>query len=232
MHAGQSDSCTAFAGTERIASGPTREVAQSCKTLIDAGDTRTLLIFDDATAEPVEMDFRGRLEDVLERLPGDTPEAVTDAADLEPAPAPRAPGRPKLGVVGREVTLLPRHWEWLKAQPGGASVALRKLVQQAQRANESKDRVRRSQEVTFRFMSAIAGNEPGFEEATRALFACDRQRFEEHTASWPPDVRDYAAALAAAAFAERSRPHEEQGDSNRAAADGTDSNLLEQGGSG
>lgn len=201
MHASQSGSCTAFAGATRIASGPPREVAQSCKVLMDAGDTRTLLIFDDATAAPVELDFRGSLQDVLQRLSGDASEAVTGVADLEAAPASRAPGRPKLGVVGREVTLLPRHWEWLNAQPGGASVALRRLVQQAQRTNEGKDRVRCSQEVAFRFMSAMAGNEPGFEEASRALFAGDRLRFEEHTTLWPLDVSDYAVTLAAVAFA-------------------------------
>ncbi len=208
MYTRQSDSCTAFAGVDRIASGAPRRVAQACKTLIDADDTRTLLIFDDVTAEPVEIDFRGSLQDVLQRLAGDISEAVVGAADLESAPAPRAPGRPKLGVVGREVTLLPRHWEWLNAQPGGASVALRKLVQQAQRANVGRDRVRRSQEVAFRFMSAIAGNEPGFEEAARALFAGDRQRFEEHTASWPLGVRGYAVALAEAAFAGEGAPAE------------------------
>ena len=209
MNVRRSESCTAFAGVHYIASGTPREVARACKTLIDSGDTRTLLIFDDATAEPVEMDLRGSLQDVLQRLPADILEAVADEVGLESAPAPRAPGRPKLGVVGREVTLLPRHWEWLNAQPGGASVALRKLVQQAQRAHEGSDRVRRSQEVAFRFMSAIAGNESGFEEATRALFACDRQRFEEHTASWPLGVRTYAATLAAAAFAEHSGSREE-----------------------
>jgi hypothetical protein len=210
VNATRSDySCTAFADVERIASGAPREVARACKALIDAGDTRTLLIFDDATAEPVEMDLRGSLQDVLQRLPADIHEVVADGVGLESAPAPRAPGRPKLGVVGREVTLLPRHWEWLNAQPGGASVALRKLVQQGQRANESKDRVRRSQEVTFRFMSAIAGNEPGFEEATRALFACERQHFEKQTTSWPLGVRTYAMTLAAAAFAEQSGSHEE-----------------------
>lgn len=202
MHASRSQSCTAFAGTDRIASGPPREVAPPCKVLIDAGDTRTLLVFDDGTSEPVEIDFRGGLHDVLQRLPDGATQAVVSAPDLEEVPAsPRAPGRPKLGVVGREVTLLPRQWEWLNAQPGGASVALRKLVQQAQRANELNDRVRRSREVAFRFMSAIAGNEPGFEEACRALFAGSRQRFEQHTMSWPPDVRAYAVILAADAFA-------------------------------
>jgi len=188
MHANPLTSCTAFAGTERIASGNPREVALKSKVVVDAGDTRVLLIFDDATAETVEMDFRGTAQDVLEGLSGEEP------------PERRPPGRPKLGVVGREVTLLPRHWEWLNAQPGGASVALRKLVEQARRANDTKDRVRRSQDAAFRFMSAIAGNEPGFEEATRSLFAGDRERFEAHTCPWPNDVRDYVSTLAADAF--------------------------------
>ena len=187
MHAHPLKSCTAFAGAERIASGNPREVALRSKVVVDAGDTRVLLIFDDATAEIVEMDFRGTAQDVRRRLSGEAPER-------------RPPGRPKLGVVGREVTLLPRHWEWLNAQPGGASVALRKLVEQARRVNDTKDGVRRSQDAAFRFMSAIAGNEPGFEEATRSLFAGDRQRFEAHTWPWPTDVRDYARTLAADAF--------------------------------
>jgi hypothetical protein len=105
-------------------------------------------------------------------------------------------------VVPREVTLLPRHWEWLNAQPGGASVALRKLVEEARRANTGKDRVRRSQEAAYRFMSAMAGNRPGFEEATRALFAGDRERFNQLIGAWPPDIRDHARMLAGAAFDE------------------------------
>lgn len=104
------------------------------------------------------------------------------------------------------VKLLPRHWEWLNAQPG-ASVALRKLVEEAHRVNQDEDRMRSSREVTFRFITAMAGNEPGFEEANRALFAGDRERFEEQTSSWPKDVLDYAARLATNAFpGERSRP--------------------------
>jgi hypothetical protein len=101
-----------------------------------------------------------------------------------------------LGVVAREVTLLPRHWDWLNSQPGGASVALRKLVELARRTSGDRDRVRAAQESAYSFMSAIAGNLPGFEEATRALFAYDRRRFSELIASWPEDIRDYAIKLA------------------------------------
>jgi hypothetical protein len=94
------------------------------------------------------------------------------------------------------VTLLPRHWEWLAAQPGGASVALRKLVEEARRANAGADRVRRAREAAYHFTHALAGDLPGFEEATRALFAGDRARFERHAASWPADVREHAVRLA------------------------------------
>ena len=109
-------------------------------------------------------------------------------------------GRPRLGVVAREVTLLPRHWEWLSAQPGGASVALRKLVEEARRVKAPEDRRREAQESAYRFMTVMAGNEPGFEEALRALYSEDRERFEMYSAAWPKDVREHARELAGAAF--------------------------------
>jgi hypothetical protein len=142
------------------------------------------LIFDDETGEQVEVDVRGTDDEVRQRL---APPGQEDA--------PRGPGRPKLGVVAREVTLLPRHWEWLNSQPGGASVALRKLVEEARRANAGRDRVRRSQEATYRFMSALAGNLPGFEEAARALFARNPARFAEQIRDWPEDVQKFLTHL-------------------------------------
>ena len=102
----------------------------------------------------------------------------------------------------REVTLLPRHWDWLGTQPGGASVALRKLVEQARKSNQSTDRLRHAQEAAYRFMSAMAGNEAGFEEAARALFAGNRELFSTHVDSWPSDVGSHAKKLAAPAFEE------------------------------
>jgi hypothetical protein len=109
---------------------------------------------------------------------------------------PRGRGRPKLGVVAREVTLLPRHWEWLTTQPGGVSVALRKLVEEARRTHADQDRRRQTQERAYHFMSAMGGDLPGFEEAARALFANDLPRLRELVAAWPVDVRDHAIALA------------------------------------
>jgi uncharacterized protein len=195
-------SCTAFESTRRIAAGELAEVALAAKAAADSG--AQVLIFDDATCEVIEVDFRGTNDDVLRRLAGTGPREPVSPS--YPG-APRGPGRPKLGVVAREVTLLPRHWDWLNAQPGGASVALRKLVDEARRSNSGKDRVRRSQEAAYRFMSAMAGDNPGFEEATRALFAGRREPFHELTEEWPRDIRDYVRQLAAPALEDRLLSH-------------------------
>ena len=194
-------SCTAFEGGRRIASGELKAVALAVKKVIDQGERAPVLVFDDTTGSPIELDFRGTANDVLERLeqkPGhdcaETP--ISGVA----ATGHRGPGRPRLGVVAREVTMLPRHWEWLSCQPGGASVALRKLVDEARRAHAGTDRVRQAQEVAYRFMVTIGGHQSGFEEATRALFAGDATRFAEWLQGWPADVRQHAQMLATAAF--------------------------------
>ena len=185
---------TLFAGTERIAQGDRSRIAVAAKSLIEARDPRPVLAFADATGDQVDFDLRGSLEDVTKRYEAETPDMP------EAEPSRRGPGRPKLGVIGREVTLLPRHWEWLNAQPGGASITLRKLVERARGGDRTGDRVRLSREATYRFISALAGDAPGYEEACRALFAGDRAKYEACTQDWAADVRDYAGALAAAAF--------------------------------
>lgn len=194
-------SCTAFEGNRCIASGDLLDVAKKAKEIIDQEEQASVLIFDDLTSELIEVDFRGTIEDVLKRLLKPTSRDESAIAPLTTdKSSQRGPGRPKLGVVSREVTLLPRHWDWLNSQPGGASVALRKLVEEARRVNRNKDKVRHSQEVAYRFMSAMAGDLPGFEEATRALFAGDSKRFNSLIASWPVDIRDHARKLSHAAF--------------------------------
>ncbi|MFZ1987223.1 MAG: DUF2239 family protein [Desulfatitalea sp.] len=193
--------CTAFEGNRCVASGNLVAVAKEVKAIIDRDEQASVLIFDDFTSEPIEVDFRGTMGDVLKRLEKPTArvESATEPLNTDQS-SQRGPGRPKLGVVSREVTLLPRHWDWLNRQPGGASVTLRKLVEQARRVYSDRDRVRHSQEVTYRFMSAMAGNLPGFEEATRALFAGNPERLNNLIASWPGDIRDHTRKLAAAAF--------------------------------
>ncbi len=196
--------CTAFADQRRIASGPLHKVALKAKTVADKDPDRPILIFEDATAELIEIDLRGSAGDVSQRIAAWVPgPSSAERAPTESTSDRRGRGRPKLGVVAREVTLLPRHWNWLKAQPGGASVALRKLVDEARHRHAGRDRVRRSQEAAYRFMSLMAGDRANFEEAARALFAGDAKRFAEMTEPWPHDIRDYAAKLAADALTDR-----------------------------
>ena len=185
--------CTAFAGDTIIARGTHREVAPAVKAATEAGEA--VLVFDDADARLVELDLRGDLEAVLARL---TPLPV----------APKGPGRPKLGVTAREVTLLPRHWDWLAAQPGGASVTLRKLVDSARAASTHQERIRQAQASADRFMMAMAGNLPGYEEAARALYASQRERFTELTQAWPTDLRDHSRRLAEPAFGPMPQPQD------------------------
>jgi uncharacterized protein len=182
---------TAFEGPRRLAAGPIADVALAIKaaTRPAAG---SILVFSDATGRAVDLDLRGSKEDVLARLSAAPQADATETTSTEP----RGRGRPKLGVVAREVTLLPRHWEWLNAQPGGASVALRKLVEEARRANGDKDRHRAARDAAYHFMSAMAGNLANFEEASRALFADDRRRFTSQIANWPADIRDHVVKLA------------------------------------
>ncbi|MFT3850427.1 MAG: DUF2239 family protein [Propionivibrio sp.] len=198
--------CIAFDGNRRIAAGSLREVAVKVKAASDANPLAQILVFDARTSASIEIDCRGSVADVLNRIPmAPVAPASDDAPVAEAQPAPPAgPGRPRLGVVAREVTLLPRHWEWLGGQPGGASVALRKLVEQARRASAFADRVRQAQDAAFRFMSAMAGDLENYEDATRALFAPDRARFTALIAGWPADVRDHLLDLAEVAFQKQS----------------------------
>lgn len=190
-------SYTAFAGTRLAADGPLAEVARALKQLVERQADAQILIFDDHTGAQVDMDLHGTLDEVLRRLPRPRP---AEACAPEAAPAARTVGRPKLGVVAREVTLLPRHWEWLAAQPGGASVALRKLVEHALRENRGADRQRQARDASYKFMTALAGDQPGFEEAIRALYAGNGEQFGLRIAAWPEDVRAHAKKMASASF--------------------------------
>jgi hypothetical protein len=194
--------CIAFEGSRRIASGKLAHVALKAKEVLDRGERGPVVIFDDQTSHVIEVDFRGTGKEVVERLSVSAVKCADEGETPRQSVETRRVGRPKLGVVAREVTLLPRHWDWLNCQTGGASVALRKLVEEARRANAGKDRVRQAREVAYRFLSAMAGNEPGFEEATRSLFAGNAKRFQEMIAGWPVDVREHANKLAAAGFPE------------------------------
>lgn len=192
MHA-SSNSYIAFNDYHRIASGSLQTVALAVKRITENGTAGQVLVFDDNTGRAVDIDLRGSDQEILARF--GEPTFDSDEVDLD-VNEPRGRGRPKLGVVSREVTMLPRHWEWLNAQPGGASVALRKLVEEAKRMHSERDKRRKAQERAYNFMSAMAGNMSNFEEAIRALFAQDYSRLREFIAAWPEDVRAYTLHLA------------------------------------
>ncbi len=176
-------SYSAFDAARRIGQGPLLDVALAVKNYQENNPQSLPIIFDDQTSQTI---------DVL--LEGDEAEIAAWIDAHFPQPARRGRGRPKLGVIGREVSLLPRQWEWLSAQPGGASVTLRKLIDQAARDPQAERRA--AQDSAYRFANAIAGNEPGFEEAIRALYAGDQVSYEANTALWPEDVRAHARSLA------------------------------------
>jgi uncharacterized protein len=189
---------TAFLGTRRLAAGTLQQVALAVRLAQQRDPHAQPLVFADATGRQLDLDTRGSEADVAARF-AHAP-AAAPAPQADAAPAARGRGRPRLGVIAREVTLLPEQWDWLGTQPGGVSVALRKLVHEARRAAAPRDRERRAQERAYHFMSALAGDLPGFEEAGRALFAGDRERLAGLIAAWPRDVREHVVHLADAGF--------------------------------
>jgi hypothetical protein len=173
---------TAFVGHRRLLTGDRIAVALAVKAAVASGEA-AILVFEDATGRQVDFDLRGSEADIRARL--SEPEIQE----------PRGRGRPRLGVTAREVTLLPRHWEWLAAQPGGASATLRRLVDEARKSSAAGDERRRATEAAYRAMSALAGDLPGFEEAARALFAGDLAKTRSFVESWPGDIAAYLGAM-------------------------------------
>jgi len=196
-------SFTAFAGTRQVASGDLRSVVLALKNRLDRGDEGAVLVFDDRSGAELDFDLRGSTAEVLERL-NSHPAIARGAEDASGPPGRQArpgPGRPRLGVVSREISLLPRHWEWLGRQRGGASGALRRLVDEARKADRGQERAQMAWEAAGRFMWVMGGNLPGFEDAARALHRKDRARMSELIRAWPEDVRAHATRLAEAAEA-------------------------------
>jgi len=177
---------TAFVGVDRLASGSRDEVLAALKARFDRDPAALTLTFEDQTGTQVDFDLRGTPADVEARY--------------RQAPARVGPGRPKLGVVAREVSLLPRHWEWLEQQSTGASAAIRRLVDEARKRDPGEQHVRLAIEAAGRFLSAMAGNLPGYEEASRALYGRRRAQFDELIRDWPRDIRLHAQRLVGDVF--------------------------------
>ena len=176
---------TAFLSGQRLATGPLHEVALTVLRLQQTQPDEQPLVFSDATGLSADLDLRG----------GETAVVARYNVAMQAQP-PKGRGRPKLGVVAREVTLLPEHWDWLATQPGGASVALRKLVHEARRKGGGLDQMREARDRAYHAMSTLAGDLAGFEEASRALFAGDHERLIAQMTAWPKDVQAYVLQLA------------------------------------
>ena len=187
----------AFANSQCIASGAPETVIPQIKSFSSQFPEQILLVLDAVSSRPVDLDLRGSIDSILTRFSRSHPSQISTNARL--VKTKRSRGRPKLGVVSREVTLLPRHWEWLSSQPGGASVALRKLVEEARRASEDSDGKRAAQESAYRFMTVMAGNEKDYEEAIRALYANDMEKLSDIVRFWPQDVGEHSLVLARSA---------------------------------
>lgn len=185
---------TAFEDSIRLCSGTLPEVVREVKRRLGKAAHSPALIFSDDTGHTLDFDFHGSEKDVEKRL---------EIFVANPAPEIDGPGRPRLGVISREVSLFPRHWEWLASQPGGASSVLRRLVEEACKPTGAGSSLKRIQERTYRFMSIASGDRPGYEEALRALYRKDGARFQEAIRLWPPDIRAHALKLARPTFAPR-----------------------------
>lgn len=200
-------SWVAFVADQRIARGAPASVALAVQRYEQQQRTPAAglpaLILDESTGRQIDLDTRGTPAEVKRRY------AADGAADPTPA---RRRGRPKLGVVGREVTLLPRHWAWLDGQRGGASATLRRLVDRARKESVDSDRRREAQDRTHRLMTLLAGDRVGFEEACRALYAADGAGFLARTREWPDPVREVIEDSAADAFPRETRSTTEADD--------------------
>jgi len=181
---------TAFCANRRVATGTLLKVVEKIKGRLDRKDQTSVLIFDNRTGKTIDVDHRSVIE------------SGKHSGSLAPPAENKnpGPGRPKLGVVSREISLLPRHWEWLASQSGGASVTLRKLVEEAKKRNHRQDTIREAQEAAYRFMSVMAGDRPGFEEALRSLYQREKKPFKQLISNWPKDIRKYLQDLAEPVF--------------------------------
>lgn len=186
---------TAFEGTKLLFQGDLSQVVLKVKKHLGSSENSTLLIFSDETGKTMDFNFHGSKQDVVKRL-----ETFTTSQEIGPS---SGPGRPRLGVVSREVSLLPNHWEWLATQTGGASATLRRLVEEARKKSAQSSSIKQVQERVYRVMSVIMGDYPGYEEALRALYKRDLKAFQIKTEDWPRDVREYLAKISKPIFEEK-----------------------------
>jgi hypothetical protein len=165
---------SAFLGEALVARGERETVIRLLEDRYDAADRNAIRAFEDDSGRVTDLDY-------------------WDAGQgSRPEPPARSRGRPKLGVTSREITLLPRQWEWLGRQPAGASATIRRLVEEARKAAPAPAAGR---DAVYRFMTDMCGDWPGYEEALRALYRGDEAGFASLITNWPADIRAYIERL-------------------------------------
>lgn len=195
MKADNSNSYTAFEGTVLLFRGSLKEVVLNIKAHLGRSENSSVLIFNDLTGKTMDFGFHGSKQDVIKRL-----EKYTNTEEPK---EPSGPGRPKLGVVSREISLLPRHWEWLATQSGGASATIRLLVEEARKKSSNISDIKQLQERAYQVMSVLAGDLQGYEEALRALYKRDCKNFFTHVKGWPKDIQKYLSEVTKPIFKEK-----------------------------
>ncbi len=184
---------TAFESGKVISSGTLADVVINLKKKLGKSNHTSVLIFNDTTGRTMDFNFSGSEKEVLKRL-----EIYTQTPDSKEQPI--GPGRPKLGVFSREVSLLPRHWEWLASQSGGASAVLRRLVEEAKKTSSQTITTKHAQERTYHFMSVVAGDFKGYEEVLRSLYKKDKSNFFSEMSEWPKDIVSYIRKISGPVF--------------------------------
>lgn len=181
---------TAFEEFKIVSQGTLDDVAISVKHRLKEQGSSNILIFSDSTGRQIDLDLSGTDKQVLDRLKVFTTSSVQTQSGA---------GRPKLGVLPREISLLPSHWEWLLNQEGGSSAVIRNLIDEKMKTQLiHKNKI--AQERTYKFLSAHAGNLPSFEDAVRFLYRKDKKKFMDQISGWPKDVLKYTLSLSSDAF--------------------------------
>lgn len=183
---------TAFKGNRLLVRGNLQEVAIKIKKHLGSAINSDILLISDASGKLMDINFQGTQQEVLKRL--------EPYISSEEAGTAGGPGRPKLGVVSREISLLPRHWEWLASQPGGASATIRTLVEEARKKSLGTHNLKSVQERVYKVMALLAGDAQGYEEALRALYKRDKKVFLQNIRDWPQDVKSYIMDLSGVVF--------------------------------
>lgn len=173
---------TAFRGDTRIITDSLFNVALA----LQKQSEMNVLVFNDQTGQQIDLDLSGSEDDLKQRY--------TEVEYVKKV------GRPKLGVISREITLQQKHWNWLDQQSSSASAVIRKLIDKELNDPSSESNIMLAKQAIDHFMLAMLGNMPNYEEATRALYQGNKSHFLALIHNYPKDLKVYLELKAQTAF--------------------------------